>query len=134
MSAYALDIETPSLGLTNVPMEIVVTGATPGDVVSVAVGEENLWATADADGRAVVSDITIESVGTVAITATVNGDSTTTSLRVLPGWISLMPAFLAIIVALLIRNVVPALLLGLWFGATALHSFSPYQNVLNGII
>ena len=133
MSVYALDIETPSLGLTDVPMEIAVTGVTPGDVVSVAVGEENLWATADADGRAIVSDVTVQSIGAVAITATVDGDSTTTSLRVLPGWISLMPAFLAIVVALLLRNVVPALLLGLWFGATALQSFSPL-GALQGLM
>ncbi len=133
MSAYALDIETPSLGLTDVAMDIVVTGVTPGDVVSVAVGEENLWATADADGRAIVSDVTVQSIGAIAITATVDGDSTTTSLRVLPGWISLMPAFLAIIVALLIRNVVPALLLGLWLGATALQSFSPL-GALKGLM
>ena len=133
MSVYALDIETPSLGLTGVPMEIAVTGVTPGDVVSVAVGEQNLWATADADGRAIVSDVTVQSIGAVAITATVDGDSTTTSLRVLPGWISLMPAFLAIVVALLLRNVVPALLLGLWFGSTALQSFSPL-GTLQGLM
>ena len=133
MSAYALDIETPSLGLTGVPMEIAVTGAMPGDVVSVAVGDENLWGTADADGRVIVSDVTVQSFGAVAITATVNGDSTTKNLRILPGWISLMPAFLAIIVALLIRNVVPALLLGLWLGATALQSFSPL-GALKGLM
>ncbi len=133
MSAYALDIETPSLGLTDVAMDIVVTGVTPGDVVSVAVGEQNLLATADADGRAIVSDVTVQSIGAIAITATVDGDSTTTSLRVLPGWISLMPAFLAIVVALLLRNVVPALLLGLWFGATALQSFSPL-GALQGLM
>jgi len=133
VSAYALDIETPSLGLTDVAMDIVVTGVTPGDVVSVAVGEQNLLATADADGRAIVSDVTVQSIGAIAITATVDGDSTTTSLRVLPGWISLMPAFLAIVVALLLRNVVPALLLGLWFGATALQSFSPL-GALQGLM
>jgi len=133
VSAYALDIEVPSIGLANVPMDIAVTGVTPGDVVSVAVGEENLWATADADGRAIVSDVTVRSFGTIAITATVDGDSTTTSLRVLPGWISLMPAFLAIVVALLLRNVVPALLLGLWLGATALQSFSPL-GALQGLM
>ncbi len=133
VSAYALDIEVPSLGLTDVPMDITVTGATPGDVVSVAVGEENFLATADADGRATVFDVTVQSIGAIAITATVDGDSTTTSLRVLPGWISLMPAFLAIVVALVIRNVVPALLLGLWVGATALQSFSP-MGALKGLM
>jgi Na+/H+ antiporter NhaC len=47
-----------------------------------------------------------------------------TELRALPGWVSLLPAFTAIAVALIIRSVVPALLLGIWFGATALHSFT----------
>ena len=37
----------------------------------------------------------------------------------------MLPAFTAIAVALIMRSVVPALLLGLWLGATALHSFSP---------
>ena len=43
----------------------------------------------------------------------------------MPGWVSLLPAFTAIAIALIIRSVVPALLLGIWLGATALHSFSP---------
>lgn len=40
------------------------------------------------------------------------------------GWVSVMPALVAIAVALIIRNVIPALLIGLWLGATALESFS----------
>ncbi|MDJ0699721.1 MAG: Na+/H+ antiporter NhaC family protein [Woeseiaceae bacterium] len=42
------------------------------------------------------------------------------------GWVSIMPAVVAIAVALIIRNVVPALLIGLWLGATALNSFTPH--------
>ena len=124
LSGHALEIETPPIGLTDVPMEIVITGAGASGVVAVSVGEESIWATADADGRAVVTNIKVDAVGPVAISATLNGESVTTELRVLPGWISVMPAFLAIAVALLIRNVVPALLLGLWLGATALVSFN----------
>jgi len=124
LSAAALDIETPRLGLTDVPMDIAVTGVNAGSVVAVTVGEQNLWATADAEGRVVVQSVTVVSTGPVAITANLNGETAFTTLRVLPGWISLMPAFLAIAVALLLRNVVPALLVGLWLGATALQSFS----------
>ena len=40
------------------------------------------------------------------------------------GWVSIMPALVAIAVALIIRNVIPALLIGLWIGATALNSFT----------
>ena len=41
------------------------------------------------------------------------------------GWVSIMPALVAIAVALIIRNVIPALLIGIWLGATALNSFTP---------
>ena len=120
----ALEIETPPLGLTNVPMEIAVTGVGSGQVVAVTIGDADLWATADAEGRAVVQDVAVTTTGPVAITANLNGETAFTSLRVLPGWISLLPAFMAIGVALLLRNVVPALLIGLWLGATALQGFS----------
>jgi len=40
------------------------------------------------------------------------------------GIVSILPAFVAIIVALLIRNVIPALLVGIWLGATALNGFT----------
>ena len=105
-------------------MEIAVTGLNSGDVVAIKIGTDNLWATADADGRAAVDKIKIGTTGPVSVSANFDGDTASTSLRVLPGWISLLPAFLAIAVALLLRNVVPALLIGLWLGATALQGFS----------
>ncbi len=37
--------------------------------------------------------------------------------RSLPGWLSILPPLLAIVVALLFRRVVPALFLGVWIGA-----------------
>jgi len=38
-------------------------------------------------------------------------------LRVIPGWLTLLPPLLAILLALLFRQVVPALLAGIWIGA-----------------
>ena len=125
---------TPPIGLTGVPMEITVTGASEGDAVTVTAGEKRFQATADADGHAVIAGVQFDSAGARQLTATAGGDTLTARLRVLPGWISVMPAFLAIAVALLIRNVVPALLLGLWLGATALQSFTgtgALQGLLN---
>ena len=45
-------------------------------------------------------------------------------LRVLPGWVSILPSLVAIAAALLLRSVVPALLLGVWLGAWAIHGMS----------
>src|SRR5699024_10699295 len=40
------------------------------------------------------------------------------------GWVSVLPPLVAIALALLLRQVVPALFAGIWLGAWALHDFS----------
>jgi Na+/H+ antiporter NhaC len=51
-----------------------------------------------------------------------------TQIRVVPGWLSLLPSLLAIGAALLLRQVIPALLLGVWSAA-----FLTYGLSLKGI-
>ncbi len=114
----------PPVGLDSVPMDIAVAGAAPGASVALRVVDSQYLSTADADGRAEFTGIAVDAIGTAAISASVTGQSAIAELRVLPGWVSLMPAFLAIAVALLLRNVVPALVLGLWLGSMALQEFS----------
>ena len=132
-AAHAIDIETMRIGLAGVPMEIVVVGAGSGNVVTITVDGEDYWATADTEGRATISGVEFDFLGVVHLSASVNGEMVSKDLRILPGWMSLMPAFIAIGVALMLRNVVPALLLGLWLGATALQSFSPL-GALQGLM
>lgn len=68
--------------------------------------------------------MTLPQTGEATITALAGDERQSTGLRVISGWISVLPAALAIIIALLFRNVIPALLIGLWAGATALNSFT----------
>ncbi len=124
-AAAALDIEAPAIALTAVPMEIVVADASATTQVTLRVGESTYRQAAGDDGRAVFSELLIGASGTYSVSAMAEGLSTSVELRVLPGWVSVLPAVLAIAVALLLRNVIPALLLGIWFGATTLHSFTP---------
>ncbi|MDX1515792.1 MAG: Na+/H+ antiporter NhaC family protein [Woeseiaceae bacterium] len=131
--AAALQIDTPPVGLTGVPLTVSVSGAPPASVVDLAVGDESLRAVSDADGLARFDGIVIPERGSTVLAAHSDGDSATTTLRVIPGWVSVLPAVLAIVIALLFRNVIPALLLGLWFGATALTSFSS-GGVFRGLL
>lgn len=124
LSSFALDIETPAVGLTEVPLEYVVSGVSPGGVAQLMAAGKTWSATADADGNAAFGDVVIAEAGTTNVTATAGGESTSKEIRVIPGWVSVLPAVLAITVALTLRNVIPALLLGLWVGATALQSFT----------
>lgn len=129
----ALEIEIPTVALTGVKSEIVISGATARAPVVLRTADQSWRVVASSDGRATFEDVTIPERGTVTLTATSSGQSATKQLRVIPGWLSVMPAFVAIAVALVFRNVIPALLLGLWLGATALLSFSTV-GVLKGLL
>ena len=125
-AAQAVDIQSPRIALTKVPTEITVSDVAAGTPVTLEFAGTTHTATADDEGRAVFSDLSTDTAGSTAIEVTVGEKTASAELRVLPGWVSVLPAFLAILVALLIRNVVPALLFGLWLGATALIGFSPF--------
>jgi len=132
-AVQSIEIETPQLGLTNVPVEVMVSDVAAGSEITLNFAGKSYHVVADDDGGAMFDDVSTDTRGTIEIVVTADGASATAQLRVLPGWISLMPAFLAIAVALLLRNVVPALLLGLWLGSTALAGFTPL-GALKGLM
>ena len=124
LTTFALEIETPAVGLTDVGLDYTVSGAEPAQTVTFEVSGTRLVATADEDGNAVFSDVAIADAGIATLIASAGTAYASVDIRVIAGWISILPPLLAIAVALTIRNVIPALLLGLWVGATALQSFT----------
>ncbi|NIV17927.1 MAG: Na+/H+ antiporter NhaC family protein [Woeseiaceae bacterium] len=124
LTAQAIEIETPRIGLVSVPTEVVVSGVAPGANVALSFGDSTYLANADEDGRAVFEEAIADATGAIRIRASAIGASASAELRILPGWVSLLPALIAIVVALLLRNVVPALILGLWVGAMAVQGFT----------
>ena len=56
------------------------------------------------------------------------------TINVLPGWVSLLPPVVSILMALVFRSVVPALFLGIWIGSYAIMGFkadSILESLLN---
>ena len=123
-SANAIEIEIPTVALTGVPMTYTVSDVASGESVSITVDGETYNTSANKNGQAEFSDISIAAAGQASVTASAGGESVSVDVRVIPGWVSVLPAVMAIAIALSLRNVIPALLLGLWLGATALQSFS----------
>ena len=111
--------------LDEVPFEVRVSGVPAGATIEVRLDGGRYTATAGEDGAATVADLMVSGSGRMTLDYASGSEAGQVDVRVMPGWVSLLPAFTAIAVALLIRSVVPALLLGIWLGATALHSFSP---------
>ena len=125
LAAAALEADVPGVVLDEVPFEVVVSDAPAGAAVEVRLDGQVHTAVADESGAATIPDLVIGSIGRHTLDYVAGAESGTVELRVMPGWVSLLPAFTAIAVALIIRSVVPALLLGIWLGATALQSFTP---------
>ena len=124
LPAFSLEIEPPAVGLTEVGLPYTVSGAGAGAEVTLAAAGRTWIAVADAGGVAAFENVAISEAGVATITASSDETTVSAELRVIPGWVSILPAVLAIGVALTLRNVIPALLLGLWVGATALQSFT----------
>lgn len=57
----------------------------------------------------------------------------TTDRTILPGWTSLLPPLLAILLAFLIREVVLALFVGIWLGASLLAGYNPLLGAMNTV-
>ncbi len=52
------------------------------------------------------------------------------TLRVIPGWLSLLPPLIAIILALISRQVLISLFAGVWLGAVFIYDFNPFSGFL----
>ena len=123
LSLSAFEVELPKIALANVATEINITNANPSEKIDFYY--ENQY-------RSEMTDETGQK--TMSISGP-SSDSSEYIISVIPGWISIAPPLLAIFIALLLRNVIPALIAGIWFGAAALNSFTPlgiFQGLLDG--
>ncbi len=54
----------------------------------------------------------------------------TVATRTIPAWLSILPPLLAILLALLTRQVIIALFFGIWLGVTFIYDFNPFLGFL----
>ncbi|MEC9415403.1 MAG: Na+/H+ antiporter NhaC family protein [Pseudomonadota bacterium] len=135
ISSQALEVEMPQVALINVSTEIKVSDVAKNELIEIHFDGKNINGIADQYGQITfMTEFTSSGTHEVLVSQT-GSDSSVFKLRVIPAWISVVPPLLAILMALLLRNVIPALIAGIWFGAAALISFSPtgiFQGLLNG--
>src|SRR5690625_6462319 len=77
-------------------------------------------------GRVHVDSVVVERSGTFNVELR-SGTSviTQSTSRAMPGWLSILPPLIAIVIALIFKRVIPALFLGIWIGAWTAIGFSP---------
>jgi Na+/H+ antiporter NhaC len=68
--------------------------------------------------------------GDVTVTSADGAVTGGTTVRQLPGWLSLLPPLFAILLAVWLRQALIALFAGIWIGALVIHGFNPLTALL----
>ena len=128
-------LDVPRVVLGGVPFEVVAHGA-PADASLAAAGSVHRGTPTD-DGSALRFTGVATPAGTLHLTLLNNaGEALATAERhALPGWLSVLPPLVAIVLALLLRQVIPALFVAVWLGAFLIAGpslASIWQGLLDG--
>ncbi|MBI4565498.1 MAG: Na+/H+ antiporter NhaC family protein [Planctomycetes bacterium] len=123
----------------NLKVRLLVEGATARTVNGFLKIQGLYRRAAKGEGRTPVTELPIEAGEAELKNVFLDGDSavisgfgaqTTYSPRRLPGWVSILPPLVAILLAILLREVLPALFAGIWLGALCLYDFNPFASFL----
>jgi Na+/H+ antiporter NhaC len=128
--AQTYEIAPPEVVLTDVEFSVsilVEDDNIPITAYSVSSGGQTVPVTVDSDSGGWVADgLTASGSGDVHVSLSRMGVVVSTaSSRALPGWMSILPPFIAILIALVFKRVVPALFVGLWLGAVLVVGLTP---------
>ena len=129
-AATGLTVDAPKIALSGVPFEVAVSAD------SAAAGSS--YTLRSADGRDLASGTAVAGVTDTLNAGELDGSAFPLSLEVeggagafsmdplhLPGWISLLPPLVAILLALIFREVVISLFFGVWLGALFFAGLDP---------
>lgn len=123
---WAADLDLPQVMLKGIAYDIPVSNAEgmEAEEFTLVHGGRSRNAASSPDGP-VFRGIKTQQSGPMELALKYQGkEIQSTRLPVIPGWVSLLPALLAIGIALALRSVLPALIIGLWAGAWALQGLT----------
>jgi len=127
-------IDLPEFTLRNVPFQAAVSGLPDSARVIVSgrnltVGGRDSLVTIAGDSLS-MGELRFSTIGQQQITWSVDGESRTASIRVLPGILSIIPPLLAIAMALITRQILISLFAGIWIGAIFIEKYSVFGGLL----
>ena len=132
----SIELELPRVALSGVPFDLKVKlrgeGWPAAGRVVVTAGDRTLHA---ADDVALTDELELEDVAAPdasgpIVVRVVGQARARATLRVIPAWLSILPPLFAILLAVVVREVVVALVAGVWMGATFAYGFNPFTGLL----
>ncbi len=132
-----LTVSGPSFTLSSVKTELKISGLN-SDNPAPALYKIEFNGVVASSGVALEKDLNRLEVkfnqsGNNKVKITVNDASATTEVRVISGWLSILPPIIAIVLALITREVISSLFVGIWFGATLIFDFNPLIGFLRAL-
>ena len=132
-SSIGAEIILPKLALSEVPFEVMLNSDQNIESIDLYYDDQVTQLIPNEEG-VFSANIQFDSTGQKELSVVSSGSELASKqIRVIPGWISILPPLLAIIMALLLRNVIPALIAGIWFGAAALYPLS-ISGIFKGLL
>jgi len=138
-TAVAQDVEfgTPSTILAGLDFTITVRAPTSLDsipfTIQLADGSVLASGLIPPVGEVMLRDLSVSSRGQLPLTLSAPGVTITADPTYLPGWVSLLPPILAIVLALVFREVVTSLFAGVWLGCLFLAGYNPLAAILMSV-
>lgn len=131
-SAFAQSIELPHTALSGISFNVEAQNI-PDSIKTVELNllganSSNVYKLEVTNGE-INKEIIIENSGKYEVRNSLEPNKTE-YIRVIPGWLSIIPPLLAILLALLIRQVIVSLLAGIYVGAIFLYDFNPFMALL----
>ena len=123
-------LDPPLVILTDVPFELTLQGASQTSTqyeVRSATGLILAEGTILPQGVSVVTGLEVGSIEQLPLQVLIGDRSDELEPTLIPGWFSVLPPILAILLALIFREVITALFAGVWLGALAVAGFNPLK-------
>ncbi len=123
-------VEGPRVVLGSVPFTLTVHGADEvSSLVEVRNSEGSLIASGTVGARQVreFRNVVVGSRAELPLEVRVGGTVHTVTSPFAPAWFSILPPIVAIALALIFKEVITALLAGIWLGALAVAGYNPIQ-------
>jgi hypothetical protein len=121
-----ITVDAPRVVLKNIEFNIVYSGNfLEKDGVSLLVNDRTVSPSSITNKSAHFNQISLSESGDVSIQLVQSEQSVHQfNRKVIPGWVSILPPLIAIILAFISRSVIPSLFAAIWFGVWLLSGFS----------
>ncbi|MDQ3555942.1 MAG: Na+/H+ antiporter NhaC family protein, partial [Gemmatimonadota bacterium] len=134
--AFPPQVDAPAVVLPGVPFTLTATAAEGAPATAYLLRAADGSALAQGTlipGENSVEGITVRSSTQLPLRFESAGAAVSVAPRFLPGWVSIVPPLLAIVLALIFREVVISLFAGVWLGAFLWTGLNPFSAVLRTV-